>query len=166
MAKFPQKSFFFRPNSNFPQVHEFLLVHPPGIPYIGREAILCRYRSSPFARSSVSSQPISKCVRVMEDRLRTRRATGKQRGSVSTQNHLPVHIRNSRRVNKHKFLDLGNSKFGGEKIDLRGNFRMNLFPRDRLIPPIDQTVIFWAVLGAGQTGAQFVPINHGWTPLL
>ena len=69
-------------------------------------------------------------------------------------------------MNKYNFLDLGEIRVWGEKINLRGNLAMNLFPRDRLIPPIAQTVIFWAVLGAGQTGAQFVPIHHGWTPLL
>ena len=49
-------------------------------------------------------------------------------------------------MNKYKFLDLGKFEFGGEKIDLRGNFTMNLFPRDRLIPPIAQTVIFFGLV--------------------
>ena len=114
----PSELDFFGPNSNFPQVQEFLLVDPPGIPYMARDAILCRHWSSPFARSPASSQPISKRGRVLEEWLRTRRATGKRRGSASTHNRLPDHIRNSRRVNKQKFLDLENFEFGCEKIDL------------------------------------------------
>ena len=140
--KIPSEVHFFGPNSNFTQVQEFLLVDPPGIPYIVREAVLCRYWSSPFARSSVSSQPISRCVRVLEEWLGTRRSRGKRRGSVSIYKRLPDHIRNSRRTNKHKFLDLENFEFGTEKINLRGNFVMNLIPRNRLIAAVAQTVIF------------------------